>query len=41
LENIHSYYGTLIGKQKGEAFYIKEALEIQDPVVHFAKPDHR
>lgn len=36
VENIHSYYGTLIGKQKGEAFYIKGILEIQDLVNHFA-----
>jgi N-acetylglucosamine malate deacetylase 1 len=38
LENIHSYYGTLIGKQKGEAFHVKEVLEIQDLAAHFAKP---
>jgi bacillithiol biosynthesis deacetylase BshB1 len=36
VENIHSYYGTLIGKRKGEAFYLKGILEIQDPVAHFA-----
>jgi len=35
VDSIHSYYGTLIGKQKGEAFLTKEALEIQDPVSHF------
>jgi N-acetylglucosamine malate deacetylase 1 len=35
IENIHSYYGTLIGKAKGEAFYVKGVLEIQDPVIHF------
>jgi N-acetylglucosamine malate deacetylase 1 len=34
--NIHSYYGTLIGKQKGEAFHVKGVLEIQDLVRHFA-----
>jgi N-acetylglucosamine malate deacetylase 1 len=38
VENIHSFYGTLIGKQKGEAFHVKEVLEIQDLVTHFAKP---
>ncbi len=37
VENIHSYYGTLIGKQKGEAFHVKGVLEIQDLVTHFAK----
>jgi bacillithiol biosynthesis deacetylase BshB1 len=36
VENIHSYYGTLIGKQKGEAFHLKGILEIQDLVRHFA-----
>jgi bacillithiol biosynthesis deacetylase BshB1 len=36
IENIHSYYGTLIGKQKGEAFYLKGVLEIRDLVSHFA-----
>jgi bacillithiol biosynthesis deacetylase BshB1 len=35
VDNIHSYYGTIIGKRKGEAFYIKEALEIHDLVSHF------
>jgi N-acetylglucosamine malate deacetylase 1 len=37
VENIHSYYGTLIGKTKGEAFHIKGVLEIQDLVTHFAE----
>jgi LmbE family N-acetylglucosaminyl deacetylase len=37
VENIHSYYGTLIGKQKGEAFYLKGILEIHDLVEHFAR----
>jgi N-acetylglucosamine malate deacetylase 1 len=35
VENIHSYYGTLIGKPKGEAFHMKGILEIQDLVTHF------
>jgi N-acetylglucosamine malate deacetylase 1 len=35
IENLHSYYGTLIGKAKGEAFHVKGILEIGDPVVHF------
>jgi N-acetylglucosamine malate deacetylase 1 len=35
VETIHSYYGTLIGKKKGEAFCIKGILEIKDPVLHF------
>ena len=37
VENIHSYYGTLIGKQKGEAFHIGGVLEIQDLVTHFGE----
>jgi N-acetylglucosamine malate deacetylase 1 len=35
VENIHSYYGTLIGKRKGEAFHFKGILEIPDLVGHF------
>jgi N-acetylglucosamine malate deacetylase 1 len=35
VENLHSYYGTLIGKAKGEAFHIKGILEIDDPVNYF------
>jgi N-acetylglucosamine malate deacetylase 1 len=38
IESIHSYYGTMIGRQKGEAFFMKGALEIRDLVDHFA-PD--
>ena len=36
VENLHSYYGTLIGKAKGEAFYFKGMLEIKDPIAHFS-----
>lgn len=36
VENIHSYYGTLIGKKKGEAFHLKGILEVRDLVSHFA-----
>jgi len=36
VETIHSYYGTLIGKQKGEAFHVKGILEIRDLVTHFS-----
>jgi N-acetylglucosamine malate deacetylase 1 len=35
IESRHSYYGDLIGKAKGEAFYIKEILEVKDPVSYF------
>ena len=37
VENIHSYYGTLIGRAKGEAFYMKGVIEIPDPVELFKK----
>jgi bacillithiol biosynthesis deacetylase BshB1 len=35
VESLHSYYGTLIGKKNGEAFHMKEILEIHDPVNYF------
>ena len=41
VENIHSFYGTLIGTLKGEAFLMKGALEIGDLVAHFAKKEQR
>ena len=37
IENIHAFYGTLIGKRKGEAFHFKGALEISDLVGHFGR----
>ena len=30
VENIHSFYGTLIGRAKGEAFYMRGVPEVQD-----------
>jgi len=39
VENLHAYYGTLIGKHKGEAFYFRKVLEIQDLIAHFAPGD--
>jgi N-acetylglucosamine malate deacetylase 1 len=35
VEIIHSYYGTLIGKLKGEGFLSKDTLEVRDLVSHF------
>ena len=35
VDNLHSYYGTLIGKSKGEAFYYKGTLAVNDPLAHF------
>jgi bacillithiol biosynthesis deacetylase BshB1 len=36
VENRYSYYGTMIGKSKGEGFYFKDALAIKDPLAHFS-----
>ena len=36
VENIHSWYGTMIGKSKGEAFYYNGVLAVNDPLAHFA-----
>lgn len=35
VETLHSFYGTMIAKKKGEAFLFKGVLEIGDPVRHF------
>lgn len=35
VETIHSFYGTMIGSRKGEAFHYKGILEIPDLVQHF------
>jgi N-acetylglucosamine malate deacetylase 1 len=35
VENIHSYYGALIGKARGEGFYTRGILEVLDPVDFF------
>jgi N-acetylglucosamine malate deacetylase 1 len=35
VENIHSYYGALIGKARGEGFYTRGVLEVLDPVDFF------
>lgn len=37
VESVHSYYGSLIGTRAGEAFHIKQVLEIQDLMHHFAR----
>lgn len=37
VESIHSYYGTLIGALKGEAFLSKDTLEVVDLVEHFVQ----
>jgi N-acetylglucosamine malate deacetylase 1 len=35
IDSIHSYYGALIGKRKGEGFYLRGMLEIGDPIEFF------
>lgn len=35
IETVHAYYGTLIGKARGEGFYVKGTLEVSDPVSFF------
>ena len=37
VESVHSYYGSLIGTRVGEAFHVKEVLEIRDLIYQFAK----
>ncbi len=37
IENIHSFYGTLIGKAKAEGFYLRGVMGISDPVDFFRK----
>ena len=32
------YYGSLIGAAAGEAFYIREALNVEDPVRLLTRP---
>jgi bacillithiol biosynthesis deacetylase BshB1 len=35
IESIHSYYGALIGRRAGEAFFMKGILEVRDIVGQF------
>jgi len=35
IESIHRFYGTLIGKKMGEAFYLKGVLEVKDLLQQF------
>jgi len=38
IEGIHRYYGALIDVKYGEAFYVREALKVDDPIGFFDKP---
>lgn len=35
VESVHSFYGSLIGTRVGEAFFIKDVLEVQDLMFQF------
>lgn len=37
VESIHSYFGSLIGKLKGEAFLSRDTLEVHDLVAQFGR----
>ena len=38
LENRSRYYGSLIGVKAGEPFYVREALNVDDPVALLTRP---
>ncbi len=38
LENRSRYFGSLIGVEAGEPFYVREALNIQDPIEVLTRP---
>ena len=38
LEHRWRYYGSLIGVAAGEAFYVREALNVEDPVALLTRP---
>lgn len=38
IENRSRYYGSLIGTQAGEPFYVREALNVDDPISLLTRP---
>jgi len=38
IEGIHRYFGSLIDVEFGEAFFVREALKVDDPMALFDKP---
>jgi hypothetical protein len=38
LENRSRYYGSLIGVTAGEPFFVREALNVDDPVALLTRP---
>ena len=37
VDALHAYYGTLIGRPRGEGFFVKGTLEVSDPVGFFGR----
>ena len=38
LENRTRYFGSLIGAAAGEPFYVREALNVEDPIALLTRP---
>jgi bacillithiol biosynthesis deacetylase BshB1 len=38
MEGIHRYFGSLIDVKLGEAFFVREALKVDDPIAFFDQP---
>ena len=38
LENRSRYFGSLIGTEAGEPFFVREALNIEDPILLLTRP---
>ena len=38
IESRMHYFGSLIGVEAGEAFYVREALNVDDPVALLTRP---
>jgi hypothetical protein len=38
LENRSRYFGSLIGTVAGEPFYVREALNVDDPIALLTRP---
>ncbi|MBA2605824.1 MAG: hypothetical protein H0U96_03015 [Acidobacteria bacterium] len=38
LENRSRHFGSLIGARAGEPFYVREALNVEDPIALLSRP---
>ena len=38
LENRSKYFGSLIGAAAGEPYFVREALNVEDPVAQLTRP---